>query len=290
MTTSVKIIEDSISQHAARLTTFQLSYPRYIHAEVMTHRVFSRNASSSRAIPVAKLATAALADMVKPVRWGLNQPGMQAGEQNLTGEALDKANAVWERMARACAKGSAELAELGLHKQWANRPLEWFSNIEVVLTATDWNNFFELRAHPDAQPEIHLLANLMFDAMDKSNPTVRKYGEWHLPYISQEEREKFKTSDLVRFSAARCARVSYLTHDKKVPSPEKDLQLFEALVGSKPLHASPTEHQGTPDSLWGVEDGVEDWDKPKLGGNFRGWTQFRKLLERDVAGTAKPSK
>lgn len=274
-----KVIEDSISPEGIRLTTLQLTYPRYVHSELMTHRVFSRNASSSRAIPVAKLATAALENMVEPIRYGKNQAGMQASMEDLQGADLEKARAVWARMANECAKGAQELAELGLHKQWANRPLEWFSNISVVVTATEFENFFALRNHVAAQPEIRELAIQMQAAMEASKPILLTPGQWHLPYVTDAERTSFEDSLVWRkISAARCARVSYLLHDGQTPNCDKDLALYYRLMGMVPAHASPVEHQATPDQPYG--DGSEDrWYRPELHGNFKGWRQFRKMIE-----------
>lgn len=269
-----RVIEDSLSRSGVRLTTFQLKYPRYIHAEFMTHRVFSRNASSSRAIPVEKLVQKSLDEMVFPIRWGLNQPGMQANELELTGEKLQQAKLVWKRMAEYCADGVRELAELGLHKQWANRPLEWFGHIEVVVTATEWENFYHLRDHEDAQPEIRELAQLMRKAHEASEPVLRESTDdenphnWHLPYVTPAERMSNTVEDLVRMSTARNARVSYLTHDKKEPNVEQDINLHERLVGGTPIHASPTEHVAYP-----LSDG-NSWS-----GNFKGWHQYRKDVE-----------
>lgn len=278
---NVKVIEDSISKCGVRLTTLQLTYPRYIHAELMTHRVFSRNASSSRAIPVKTLVRKSLEDMVEPIRWGLNQPGMQAGEQDLEGEALEEAKAVWKQMAEVCAAGSLRLSELGLHKQWANRPLEWFGNISVVLSSTEWSNWDELRAHPDAQPEIHHLAILIQEARRNSIPKPLKVGQWHLPYVTEEERNDpfyaipANKHMLAKISSARCCRVSYLKHDGEKPSVDDDLELCQRLVGAKPLHASPFEHVATPDFYF--EEGK--WLTPEHHGNFTGWNQFRKIIE-----------
>lgn len=268
-----KVIEDSISEKGIRLITMQLKYPRCIHAEVMTHRAFSRNASSSRAIPVEKLVQKSMEEMFFPIKWGLNQPGMQASEQELTGENLIKAQRIWFGMAEYCAQGVRELSELGLHKQWANRPLEWFGNIEVVVSATEWDNFFNLRCHPDAQPEIRHLAELMREAQNDSIPVLRESDDgyvdnWHLPYITGLERDMYPISDLIRMSTARCARVSYLTHDKKTPNIEQDIFLHERLVGSKPIHASPTEHIAFPYA------DVNQWS-----GNFRAWQQYRQEVE-----------
>lgn len=248
MTFEVKIIEDSINDYGNRLTTFQLRYPKYIHAELMTHRMFSRSASSSRAIPVAQLATAALDDMVFPIRWGMNQAGMQAKMEDLSPEDIEKAHDIWERTAKVCIGAASELSALGLHKQWSNRLLEWFGHISVVVTATEYDNFFHLRCHPDAQPEIQQLANMMKAAYETNTPKLLQPGEWHLPYITEEERsndffkiEANKTM-LQKISSARCARVSYMKHDGTLPNIDDDLFLFTRLAGSVPAHMSPLEH------------------------------------------------
>ncbi len=265
---AVKMIEDSISPAGVRISTLQLTYPRFVHAEFMTHRVFSRNASSSRAIPTAKLIENSMRDMVLPIRWGRNQPGMQASEQDLPQADAEEAERIWLWMAQQCAHGVKELTDLGLHKQWCNRPLEWFGNITVVVTATEWDNWFELRDHNMAQPEIHHLASMMRVCMDNSQPKELAVGEWHLPYITEDEKASYTNDTLLKMSTARCARVSYLTQEGNVPSMSKDLELYDRLVGSVPLHASPCEHQAQctddPNAYWG---------------NFRSWLQHRKLLE-----------
>jgi len=267
---SAKVIEDSITQEGKRITTLQLVYPRFIHSEVMTHRLFSRNASSSRAIPVAKMIEQVSTDPAMPIHWGANQPGMQA-----KAEVSDTAEAriYWVAAARSAAIMAEKMHTLGLHKQVANRILEPYQWIHVVLTATEWDNFFALRDHEDAQPEIRELAIQMKLAMAESVPSILYYGEWHMPYVTGKEvlcSEVFGmgTMILCKVSAARSARVSYLTHDGAKPDIEKDLALFERLAGGIPLHASPLEHQATP--------GNTDT------GNFVGWTQFRKLWEKQV--------
>mgnify|MGYP001600512377 CR=1 FL=1 len=276
----VKVIEHSVSPHGIELLTMQLTYPRYIHAEFMTHRVFSRNASSSRAIPTSKLIKNSLRDMVYPIAWGQNQAGMQAQDTELSDQDCIKAKEIWEDMANYCAKGVGQLALLGdinpdtgkpygLHKQWANRPLEWFGNITVVVTSTDWNNWDELRNHEMAQPEIHHLAELRLDCVTKSVPTELFFGDWHLPYVSELEKRENDIEVLKMISTARCARVSYLTQEGKTPNILDDIKLYERLVGSVPLHASPCEHQATPNIL----------NPNEYSGNFRGWIQHRKQLE-----------
>ena len=278
MTIQAKIIEDSISSTGKRITTFQLLYPRFIHAELMTHRVFSRNASSSRAIPVTKMLAMVREDPAMPIHWGKNQPGMQANEQLALGNQY-LAEVLWREAAQKAASVAERMMELGLHKQVTNRILEPFQHISVVLTATDFNNWFELRAHPDAQPEIQALAKAMQFEMACREPNELDWGDWHLPYVTSDERNDqfFKNNpELLRqISAARCCRVSYLKHDGTVASVSDDLALCEKLIGAKPLHASPFEHQATPDEF----DEVHGYHYPELHGNFTGWIQYRKQIE-----------
>lgn len=267
MTITAKIISDSISIANVRLSTLELRYPRLAHSEFLTHRILSRNAASTRAIPTKKLADMVLADMVYPIRWGVNQAGMQAKDTNLTEEQQLKAVEIWEKMAKVCVEGCKELTDLGLHKQWAGRPLEPFQYITTLVTATEWDNFFVLRDHPDAQPEIQELAIQIRAAMNNSTPTFLSKDEWHLPYIREEEK-MLSSEMLLKVSSARCARVSYLTHDGNSPDWTKDKALYDRLVASEPRHYSPLEHQATP------LDDENTWS-----GNFRGWKQYRKLHE-----------
>lgn len=282
MTIVVKKILDSVNEYGDRLTTLQLKYPRFIHAEFMTHRVFSRNASSSRAIPVKKIIETIKNDPVFPSYWGKNQPGMQAFEE-LDEDTIIKAKNVWESAMNSAIKHAEEFIELGVHKQIANRILEPFSHINVIVSSTNWSNFYALRRHKDAQPEIRLLANAMYNSMyqeiqktiENSQPKLLKHGEWHLPYINDYELDN-DLDILQKMSAARCARVSYLLHDGKVPSIEDDLNLFERLMGNSPIHATPVEHQGMPDRKIGL-----NWENPNLHGNFTGFIQYRKTFPNE---------
>lgn len=254
----------------------QLKYPRAIHAEVLTHRVFSRNSSSSRAEPVKKNIERMRADGFPFVHVGKNQPGMQSREE-VDPETRGAFEREWQELGNTVAIYVERWAEeYGVHKQVANRALEPWSHIHVVLSSTEWENFFSLRAHDDAQPEMQALAIAMRGAMDQSSPTLMRPGQWHLPYVHNDERRRFPLADLLKFSAARCARVSYIKHDGKVPMPEDDLKLFERLVGAAPIHASPTEHQAVPDAKW---LGFLWWKHRKFHGNFNGWIQHRKLIE-----------
>ena len=306
-TIMAKVIADSLSQAGIRLTTLQLRYPRFIHAEFMTHRVFSRNASSSRAIPVDRLIADVELDPAMPMHWGRNRPGMQAREE-LAPTARVMAEFDWRQAARNAVRQAAKLKELGCHKQLVNRILEPYSHINVVVTATDWDNFFSLRRHKDAQPEMQALAEAMFEALTESTPRPLEPGTWHLPYVTDEEWaavlapfhetwvrdtgeliESFPLGEgdreihgpLIKLSVARCARVSYLTHDGAKPAHEADLALFDRLMKAEPRHASPAEHQATPDHAW-VDPKGWGWEHPELHGNLVGWVQFRKFFEREV--------
>lgn len=295
---TVKVIEDSVSEAGDRLTTLQLLYPRFIHAELMTHRVFSRNASSSRAIPVKKMIDMVRSEPAMPIHWGLNQPGMQADNQ-LCGVHLENAKELWMEAARSAARVAESMTEIGLHKQVANRILEPFQHISVVLTATEFDNWRELRRHTDAQPEIQHLATEIDIQRDRSIPKILKYGEWHLPYVSQEERIEMRDAieNLRAISSARCCRVSYLKHDGTKSDLNEDLALCFRLAAARPIHASPFEHQATPmpdvepriyfngggdvEVKSHVPEGVShiDMDGFAWSGNFKGWIQNRKLIE-----------
>jgi Thymidylate synthase complementing protein len=285
MSIQAQVVGDSLSPQGIRLTTFSLKYPRWIHSEFMTHRMFSRNASSSRAVPSRRLKAL---EREYPLWWGANIPGMQSGAR-LSEEQAAKCREIWQRMADICVEGVAELAEIGLHKQWANRPLEWFTSISVLVSATSFANFFGVRWHGDAQPEIQELAKLMFGAREASTPAPLNPDEWHLPYVSAEESAELDLDTARRCSAARCARVSYLNHDGSQPNVAKDLDTYAKLAGDpngppRPLHASPMEHQATPDRLTNPED-PDSWQSPAQHGNFRGWRQFRKMLRREQIET-----
>ena len=266
MTISVKMIADSISPTGVRISTMQLTYPRFIHSELMTHRVFSRNASSSRAIPVSRMLSNVRTDPAMPIHWGTNKPGMQAGEELSPIKRLT-AMSLWRIGGRLMCVVAWCMSKLGLHKQVANRLLEPWQHIHVVVTSTEWDNFFALRCHPDAQPEFQDLAKLMRRVMSMSLPRKLKYGEWHLPYVTLDERAEYSISDAVRVSAARCCRVSYMNHEGKNTTLDQDLDLYNKLVTAKPPHMSPVEHQATASP--------ED----KFYFNLRGWQSNRWWIE-----------
>lgn len=311
------VILDSISPLGYRLAALKLRYPRFIHAEFMTHRAFSRNASSSRAAPTSKLLAEVRSDDLRaaPIFWGKNQSGMQAEEElsrdapnpsgsSAWGEGLgwvtsprDRAVTAWRIAALAAADSAEHMAGLGAHKQIVNRILEPFTHINVVCSFTDFANFEALRCHPAAQPEMRALAEAMRDALNASEPFGLRPGEWHLPFVDTETWKEIEVkcgfagfsggphSEEVQLalktSVARCARVSYESFETgKRSTIEEDLRLYDKLVGAAPIHASPAEHQATPDQCeqYGLLNSDYRWFHPHQHGNFTGWIQYRKTL------------
>lgn len=287
MTISAKVICHSVSALGGpALITVKARYPKFIHGELLTHRVFSRNASSSRAIPVERLIQDVMDDPAMPIHWGANQRGMQADKEcdalvmvNVDGEYKEvDARSAW-LMGRDRAVSLAHtFTKSGYHKQIVNRLLEPFCHITTLISSTNWSNFFALRCHPAAQPEMRVLAETIRDAIAASTPTVLQPGQWHLPFVTDpvERKGEFMKWSGIQLSVARCARVSYETHEGKVPTVEQDLALYDRLVGSEPLHASPCEHQATP------SDDLYVGSNRHFGANFGPyWEQYRKQLANE---------
>lgn len=295
------IIQDSISEDGVRLTTFELEYPRFIHAELMTHRMFSRNAASSRAVPIEKMIEHVRSTPAKPIFWGKNQPGMQAAVE-LEGNELQQARSLWDRAATAAAGYSSQMAQAGMHKQIANRVTEPYQTMKTIITATEFANWYWLRDHHMAQPEIARLAAEMFEAHLVSEPLQLSPGQWHVPYV---ERQKNLVTDKIMYldsygyllsvedakmiSASCCAQVSYRKSDDTL---EKAKMIYDRLINTNgdPVHASPVEHQATPMKykLMDYDYLPVEWEKGVThlsangdfwSGNFRGWIQQRQLIE-----------
>jgi len=226
-----------------------LKYPRFIHAEFMTHRMLSKNAGSSRAVPAAKMIAQVREEPAFFVWVGKNQAGMQAQEEVDT-DIKEQFYKEWKELAGKVTKYVERWStDYGIHKQNVNRVLEPFLYMNVVVTGTEWDNFFLLRDHEDAQPEIRDLAQTMKQAYQHSKARyvterhMKDPRDWHLPYVTMEERKTGEMHNLLAMSAARCARVSYLTHNKENPKAEEDWSLYKRLVESEPRHSSPLEHQ-----------------------------------------------
>tara|TARA_B100000482_G_scaffold169110_1_gene134815 strand:- start:26 stop:874 length:849 start_codon:yes stop_codon:yes gene_type:complete len=275
-----KIIARSVHTNS-EIITFELEYPRFIHSELMTHRVFSRNGASSRAIPIKKQIGYICESTAFPIAWGKNKAGMQATELI---EDPETALQVWNSARDSAITHTEKFIELGIHKQVSNRILEPFSHMKLVLTATEFSNWFELRDHEDAQPEIRELAKQMINAMERTVAKKLESNEWHVPYYNDGHWCKSCTEtldDAIAISASCCAQVSYRKLDDSL---DKAKDIYAKLVDSKPMHASPFEHQACPIIYpvkeWETVPGITHMDKKKnlWSNNFKGWVQYRSLL------------
>lgn len=291
MEITAKVIQHSVSAYTdTEIITYELEYPRYIHSEFMTHRLFSRNAASSRAIPTKSMIEQILKHDVEFVHYGRNQPGMQA-DQELSEEEKQVVLGYWKSARNTAIEMAENMANLGAHKQIVNRCLEPWMLMKVVMTTTSLENWDELRAHKDAQPEIQTLAKMMQAAKAQSEPLELLNGQWHMPYVDRE----FVDGELVygnltleeakMTSASCCAQVSYRKNDDSL---EKAKSIYDRLINSRPQHASPVEHQATPIYYRNDYSKSENW---QLGithmdrnhrlhsGNFKDWIQLRQTLE-----------
>lgn len=297
---TAKIIADSVSSvNGQRITTFELQYPRFIHSELMTHRLFSRNAMSSRAVPIEKMIEQVSKDPAMPIHWGVNQSGMQAREE-LEYHALGNVKAYWRNASEWAAKIAEGMSEQGAHKQIVNRILEPFQLMKTVLTSTEFDNFFWLRKHEDAQPEIKELADKMFAAMKEDKTAKLEPGDWHTPYFGDGYWLKgcgITLEDALAISSSCCAQVSYRLLDDSI---EKARKVYQRLVESTPVHASPFEHQASPmrcakyedmllarfseDVVRCFDEGVThtDLNDDLWSGNFKSWIQYRQLIDGNV--------
>lgn len=287
---SASVLADSITEDGRRLTTMLVLIHRYMLPEFNTHRVLSRNSASSRAIPVEKQLARVEDDPAWPLAWPCEQPGMQGGA-DLLGQNLEEAQSLFRAVhaftveaVRQYLAGHPDKSGR-LHKSLVNRLLEPFMWHTVVVSATEWDGFWDQRCSPLAQPEIRAAAEAMLHAAyETSIPRVLIRGDWHLPFITVDDREeaarlvyadpklaRFNTTEILKMvSVARCARTSYLTHDG-IRALEKDLELFFRLVSATPMHASPLEH---------VARAAEPDEKPL--GNFRGYRQYRHDVEAAI--------
>jgi thymidylate synthase ThyX len=288
---TAKILADSISPHGVRMTTMEIEYPRFILAELNTHRMLSKNSASSRAIPVKAMHEQINQSPAEPVFWGKNQAGMQA-KAEISGPDLSEAKYIWGKAKEDALHWARALAgRLEVHKQVANRITEPWMTMKTVISGTEWRNFWWLRCHADAQPEINELAIKMRDVYVKSIPQPLKPGEWHVPYVSTyrdsnnslcytDGEGNYITAEQAKIiSASCCAQVSYRKNDDSFEKAEK---IYRQLIESQPCHASPVEHQATPmqrpDCF--ADFGTTHLDRADQAwsGNLRGWIQHRKLI------------
>lgn len=275
MNTNVTILADSISLDGVRLTTMQTEYPRFIHSEMLRHRMFSHSVASSRAIPTEKNIERVRTDPFVPTTFNKRVKGMGVGDE-LDPVDQDRARETWLHAAEAAADAAEKLNEIGIDKSRANRLLEPFIYVTDIITATEWDNFFALRDHPAAQPEFQQLARLMREALEESTPWTINYGEWHLPLTSDFPMDSFNGDwePWKRISAGRCARVSF-DKQNEAETPEASEERAHRLIASG--HLSPFEHVARPMVNDGTHDPAQEFE-----GNFRGWVQMRKEIANEA--------
>lgn len=267
-----QILADSISPKGVRLTTFQVTFPRFILAEFNTHRMFSRSSASTRAVPLIRQIDRVVNDPFIPERFPRNEPGM-SNKEWLSGDEEVEARVCWLYAADRAVETAQRLSAFKVHKQIAGRVMEPFMWHTVICTATDWNNFWHLRISANAQPEMLRTATLMAHCYQMSTPVEVGFYEWHLPLTGFPGDEGLDGYDLRRVAAARCARVSYLTHEG-VRDVQADFDLFTRLVSNG--HLSPLEHVATPNA--------DDF----YHANFKGWTQYRASIPFE-SGQQRPA-
>jgi thymidylate synthase ThyX len=306
-----RVEKDSISPEGKRITSFVIEFPRVVLAEVVTHRMvsdvwtddivsicertttkdISKNSASSRAIPAEKMIRKVMDDPYMP-KWTINKSGMQG--QHVTDESIiEKANEIWLASRDHAVNSADELSKLGIHKQDCNRLLEQWVWVTQIVTATEWDNFFALRCHKAAHPAFQRIARMMFLARKASTPRNLTYGQWHLPFIHPTDEVAFnwqpnrftleqEIPDLIKYSAARCAWISYANHEKDGTT-EQMKKTFDRLLAESPMHASPVEHQATP-----IHPMLQA-SHPRFRSNFQGWLQARKLIPHEKVVEYNPS-
>lgn len=301
---TVTVRGDSVSPNGTRMLTYSCDYMRFFHSELMTHRLLSKCAASSRAITVASMHENIRANTARPIEFGKNKRGMQATEM------LDPATAAivatfWDSARDAALSYAAAMHALGVHKQIANRVTEPFQMMRTTISGTEWANIKHLRHHEMALPEFYELLDLLIKAEAQSEPFLLQPGQWHLPYLhthktatgevqyyTSDNEQVSDINDALRISTSCCAQTSYRKNDETL---EKATSLFATLIESQPVHASPVEHQATPMEIESITDvnvmhpinwqpGVTHMDRAgKLwSGNLRGFIQHRKLIANEA--------
>ena len=297
------VIANSVSAISGEeIVTFLIDFPRFILAEVNTHRNFSRNGASSRAIPVAKSIEAIQNHSYMPIHFGQNKAGMSA-DQEVDKTTKFTAKCAWDFAARNAIDSAKTLNNLGIHKQVTNRVLEPFSYMRMVVTATEWDNFFWLRLHEDADPHINELARVMLFALQESIPTELQHGDYHVPFFGEgywtpaiEARYGVTAQQAIEHSMSCCAQTSYRKLDM---SAEKTEDIIKKLFGGARAHSSCAEHQASPmavpmlsqiPSEYLIADYIQvmpeathlDRHGNFWSNNFKHWSQYRDSIEGNV--------
>lgn len=284
MLTTAKILVHSVDKFQQELITFELYYPRKIHGEVMTYRMFSRNTASSRAIPFAKNLADIDKNLYMPFDVRVNMPGMQ-GLSRLDEDSLYWFQSYHQNLWDETKRVTEIMSDLKPHKQHINRYLEPFQYIRVILTScrSGIEHLIMQRLHPMADPEFYLLAQKISEELENSIPILLKEGQYHLPFILPQDRIVLGAGDLIKVSVARCARVSYHNHTTDTVDYEKDFDLYKRLRTENPPHMSPFEHVAicTNKKAQRYFDVNGDWITKNVFYNFDGWKSIRFLIEQE---------
>jgi len=280
---TAEVLLDSIC-NGHRLTTMKVRCPRIILSEFNTHRAFSRNSASSRAIPTSKFRNRVKENPYFPQQWNVAGVGMTAAGPMNEFSAIRMREELKDLIDNALDWHSGCEAAFAPAKEQINRYLEPFMYTEILVSATEWLNFFYLRCSPQADPAMQMTADAMLEAYIESFPKLLKPGEWHFPFFMKHDK-KLSTSDKAKVCTARCARVTYFNfgEDGKSPDHSKDIATHDKLLNS--LHMSPFEHcaqamertaRGS-EFLWATynrDEGVKIFQNARCG-NFTGWAQYR---------------
>ena len=302
---TAQVIADSVSAISGdRITTMRWVYPRIVHGEIMTHRLFSRNASSSRAIPVKRVLKMVEESPASVLHWGANEKGMQASGEV---DDVEGMKALWLLGAKHASRVAKQMMEKGAHKQVANRILEPYQYMTTVVTSTDFENFMNLRHHKDADPTFAELARVVRVAIDASNPKKLREGEWHMPFVDSrfapvirdtraqffydEEGTLITLQEALKISSSCVAQTSFRRENKSLDKAEN---IYATLIESEPVHASPVEPQATPMGRkeWNarlkarkdlMEEGIPEPETlgTLMCANFKGWRQHRKMIPNE---------
>jgi hypothetical protein len=302
---SATMLKDSINKKGNRFRSYELTFPRFILAELNTHCMLEKNTASSRAIPVESMLKLIEESPAMPVSWGMNNPGMVSREL-LSEEATELAKSVWLESAKSAVSFSRKLGDkngINVHKQIANRTTEAYQMSKTVFSGTEFSNLFWLRNHPDAQPEFQELARVMFECGELSVPTLLKPGEWHLPYVKLLDGKYYSGDTEVdletakKISASCCAQVSYRKLNDSIEQAQKVFDMLNLESDTQPAHASPICHQGTPmqetDICCNVNlpENIYTWEKgithvrrdfSLWSGKLKGWVQYRQLFDNEA--------
>lgn len=145
---SATIVADSVNQQGDRLTSLLITFPRILLSEINTHRMLSKNTSSSRAIPFKKMVESVQENPFVPIAWQKEHKGMQGTEYFTNKKDITANEKMWLH-ARDYAIQSAVAASrnFGITKQLCNRLLEPFMWTTMLITGSKegWYNFHSLR-------------------------------------------------------------------------------------------------------------------------------------------------